>query len=104
MLLFFSVMSSSKAGWSRPYWVRRLAASSADTIAPDVVRIRPPVDWDSAEAIPPALAAVLGGTVVGDETDLHDIVSADADAGATAADGRGPDVRGSDARSTKVHA
>ena len=76
----------------------------ADTIAPDVVRIRPPVDWDSAEAIPPALAAVLGGTVVGDETDLHDIVSADADAGATAADGRGPDVRGSDARGTKVHA
>jgi len=76
----------------------------ADTIAPDVVRIRPPVDWDSAEAIPPALAAVLGGTVVGDETDLDDIVPGDADAGAAAADGRGPDGRGSDARGTKVHA
>ncbi|TMD32805.1 MAG: ketoacyl-ACP synthase III [Chloroflexi bacterium] len=76
----------------------------ADTIAPDVVRIRPPVDWDSAEAIPPALAAVLGGTVVGDETDLDDIVPGDADAGAAAAEGHGPDGRGSDARGTKVHA
>ena len=76
----------------------------ADTIAPDVVRIRPPVDWDSAEAIPPALAAVLGGTVEGDETDLDDLVPGDADAGAAAAEGHGPDGRGSDARGTKVHA
>ncbi len=55
--------------------------------ASDVV-IRPPADWDSVDAIPPALAQLLASPVGGRELDLSDVAPGEpGSAGGTAEDG-----------------
>jgi 3-oxoacyl-[acyl-carrier-protein] synthase-3 len=46
----------------------------AETVGPDAVTIRPPLDWSSVDPIPPALAALMGSPVAGHDLDLADVV------------------------------
>ncbi len=46
----------------------------AETVGPDAVTIRPPVDWSSADPIPPALAALMGSPIAGANLELDDVV------------------------------
>ncbi|HEX7472411.1 MAG TPA: beta-ketoacyl-ACP synthase III [Candidatus Limnocylindrales bacterium] len=45
-----------------------------ERIRAEDVHIRPPVDWDSVDPIPPALAALMATPVGGHELDLDDVV------------------------------
>jgi 3-oxoacyl-[acyl-carrier-protein] synthase-3 len=44
-----------------------------ERIRPEDVHIRPPLDWDSVDPIPPALAALMATPVGGREIDLDDV-------------------------------
>ncbi len=46
----------------------------AETVGPDAVTIRPPVDWSSADPIPPALAALMGSPIAGANLELDNVV------------------------------
>jgi 3-oxoacyl-[acyl-carrier-protein] synthase-3 len=46
----------------------------AETIGPEAVTIRPPLDWNSVDPIPPALAALMASPVAGHDLDLADVV------------------------------
>jgi 3-oxoacyl-[acyl-carrier-protein] synthase-3 len=48
--------------------------AAAARITPDQVRIRPPIDWDSVDPIPPALAAIMTAPVDGHTIPLDDVV------------------------------
>jgi 3-oxoacyl-[acyl-carrier-protein] synthase III len=70
-----------------------------ERVPASAVTIRPPADWDSVDAIPPALAALLATPVGGHQLDLSDVApgepgSADVPAGddRPAANGPSPEV------------
>jgi 3-oxoacyl-[acyl-carrier-protein] synthase III len=53
--------------------------SLARTVSPEDVQIRPPLDWDSVDPIPPALAAILDIPVGGRKVPLDDVVPGEPD-------------------------
>jgi 3-oxoacyl-[acyl-carrier-protein] synthase-3 len=70
----------------------------AETVGPEAVTIRPPLDWSSVDPIPPALAALMARPVAGHDLDLDDVAPGDPAAASGTSDGRG------DTRQAEVHA
>jgi len=64
----------------------------AETVGPEAVTIRPPLDWSSVDPIPPALAALMARPVAGHDLDLDDIAPGEPAPASGAGDGRQEEV------------
>jgi hypothetical protein len=64
----------------------------AETVGPEAVTIRPPLDWSSVDPIPPALAALMANPVAGHELDLDDVAPGDPARESGPGDGRHEEV------------
>jgi 3-oxoacyl-[acyl-carrier-protein] synthase-3 len=64
----------------------------AETVGPEAVTIRPPLDWSSVDPIPPALAALMARPVAGHDLDLDDVAPGEPATASGAGDGRQEEV------------
>jgi 3-oxoacyl-[acyl-carrier-protein] synthase-3 len=64
----------------------------AETIGPEAVTIRPPLDWSSVDPIPPALAALMASPVAGHDLDLADVVPGEPAHASESGEGRHEEV------------
>jgi 3-oxoacyl-[acyl-carrier-protein] synthase-3 len=64
----------------------------AETVGPEAVTIRPPLDWSSVDPIPPALAALMARPVAGHDLDLDDVAPGEPAPASGAGDGRQEEV------------
>jgi 3-oxoacyl-[acyl-carrier-protein] synthase III len=64
----------------------------AESIGPEAVTIRPPLDWRPVDPIPPALAALMASPVAGRELDLDDVAPGEPADGSRTGDGREEEV------------